>query len=132
MKSVQEFNKKWDMHKTIQEAVSKAHIEPSPETRERLVALEVNNKNIMEQLEKNQIDNEKSHASIMQSLKEFHDSTNLAIGQITDKLDKALEKKADIETQWAESFLKWAGAIIGTGLLAVVGGLIIKAIIYFR
>ena len=122
-----EFDKKWNSR--YKEHVSRSHELPSPETRERLVALEVNQTNIMEKLEANQIENEKAHDRIMQSLKEFHDTTNYAIGEISNKLDKALEKKAD---KWVQTVVTWLGYTIGTGLLAVVGGLIIKAIIHFN
>lgn len=128
-KQEKEFNKKWKLHKVVQEAVQTSHFEPSSETRERLVFLETNQKNLMDKLEENQILNEKSHEHILQSMKEFHDSTNYAISQITEKLDKALEKKAD---KWVQVLIVWLGYTIGTGLLAVLGGLIIKSIIHFN
>jgi len=45
-----------------------------------------------------------------------------------NKLDIALGKKADKDTQWAEKLLIWLGIFIGGGLLAWLGTLIIKLI----
>lgn len=123
----EEFDKKWNP--IYNKRVKDSHDMPSPETRERLVFLETNQKNLMDKLEENQILNEKSHEHILQSMKEFHDSTNYAIEQITKKLDVALEKKAD---KWVQVLIVWLGYTIGTGLLAVLGGLIIKSIIHFN
>ena len=118
IQSEQEFNNKWNIHKTVQEAVKSAHLEPSPETKERLVALEVNQKNIMDKLEEMNISNKEAHNGIVEM-----------IVKIEDKLDKALEKKAN---KWVEVLVIWVGRSIGVGLLAVIGGLIIKAIIHFN
>lgn len=50
-KQEQEFNKKWNLHKVVQEAVEKSHFSPSPQTLLEICALKEANKNIMEKLD---------------------------------------------------------------------------------
>lgn len=113
-----ELNKKWDTHKVVTEAIKSAHLESAPETRERLLALEINQTNIMEKLNEFQLDNKEQHSAIIKSLKDME-----------NKLDTALEKKAD---KWVQTLMVWLGRTIGVGILATLGGIIIKAIIHFQ
>jgi len=123
MQDESEFDTKW--REIYKERVRHSHDSPAPETRERLAILETNQNNIMEKLEEFQINNKEEHQDIVKSLAEFHTKTNLSMKEITDKLDKALEKKAGI---WVEKVLLWFGAIAGAGILAYLGSLIIKVI----
>lgn len=100
------WDKKWDIHKVVQEAIKSSHNEPSPETKERLVALEINLNNMMEKLEQSIQDNKEAHSAIMDSIKSFE-----------EKLDIAIGKKAD---KWVEKVLIWAGMTIGAGVLTLV------------
>lgn len=109
-----QLNKKWNMHKVIQEAVLTAHLEPSPETKERLAILETNQKNMMDKLIESIKDNKESHEGII----------NMIVG-IEAKLDKALEGKAN---KWVERVLTWLGISIGGGLISYLGYLLIKLI----
>ena len=106
-KNEQELNDKWSIHKIIQEAIKTSHNEPSPETRERLKALEVSQQNFMQE-------NKEQHQMIME-----------AVSKLDSKLDKALETKAG---KWVETFIVSAGAIIGTGLIGYLGTLLVKLI----
>lgn len=95
----EEFDQKWS--KIYKEHVK--HNEPSPETREKLAVLFTNQTNIMEKL----------------------DEIVARFDKFEDKLDIALSKKAGI---WVEKVLIWLGVIIGGGLLAYLGKIIIKVI----
>lgn len=99
MKEEEEFDKKWN--KVYFERVNEGHQEPSPETRERLAKLETNHTNLMEKIEE-----------ILTRFDKFE-----------DKLDKALDKKANI---WVEKVLIWLGVFIGAGILGYLGTLIIS------
>lgn len=123
----QKLLEKWGDRKLIEETVKSMnlHTTPAPETRERLKALEIIQTNLMEKLEENQIQNEKAQEALMTSMKEFHLTTNQSLKDMTDKLDKALEKKAGI---WVEKVLYGAGAICGAGILSYIGLQIIKVI----
>lgn len=123
----QELNEKWDIHKVVDEAVRGAlnYGESSRASAIAIAQLETNYINMDKKLDDNQILNEKAHEAIMTSMKEFHLSTNSSLKEMNDKLDKALEKKADV---WVERFMIWAGIIIGGGILGYVGSLLIKVI----
>ena len=69
----------------------------------RIAVLETNQNNIMEKL----------------------DSIVARFDKFEEKLDKALEKKAD---KWVEKVLTWLGLVVGSGILAYLGSIIIKAI----
>jgi len=130
----EKLNKKWTDRKLIEETIKSMnlHNEPAEETKLRLQALELNQKNIMEKLEEHQKTNEKSHETIMASMKEFHLTTNQSLKDMTEKLDKALEKKADKEVvNKIILILFWLGGLIGAGLLTYIGSLIIKATVHF-
>lgn len=109
-----ELNEKWNIHKIVQEAVKSSHSQSAPETRERLLALELTSKNFMDSFEEFKINNEKGHQSIIE-----------AVEKLEHKLESALEEKANI---WVETLIKWIGGIIGLGLLGYFGTLIIKLI----
>ena len=95
------------------------HDKPSEETKLRLQALELTQKNMMDKIEESQVANDKAHVAIMDSMREFHLSTNASIKDMTDKLDSALEKKADV---WVEKAISWA--------IYLIVGIILTAIIY--
>ena len=95
---------------TIQQAFEKGrqtgrgeHFNPSPETRERLTALETNQNNFMQQ-------NSKEHDEIKQM-----------ISEMKNDLKNALETKAD---KWTEKALIWGGITIITALIASLAFLI--------
>jgi len=73
---------------------------------ERIATLEANYKNVMDKVE--------------EILSRFD--------ILEDKIDSALEKKADKSSQWAEPFLKWLGVLVGTGIISYFGYLIVKLI----
>ena len=76
-----------------------------------------------------QINNKEEHKDIISSLEKFHDTTNLKLKDMTDKLDKALEKKADKTV--VDNLIKgiwWFVAVIGAGIIGYVGSLLIKVI----
>ena len=102
----QTLNKKWDIHKVVTEAIQSAHIEPSPETRERLTSLEVNQQNFMDKLQEFQNDNKEAHNAIM-----------TVVSKLDEKLDKALEKKAN---KWTETAWIWAFSVVGAASLTMV------------
>lgn len=75
------------------------HSEPSPETRERLKALEVNQNNFMSEL---------------QEIKKM-------ISELKFDLKDAIEKKADKEeVNQIKSIIKWIGSGIGAGIIGFV------------
>ena len=125
MNEEQELNAKWNIHKVVQEAINSSHPEPAPETRERLAKLETNQQNFMDKLEENQIANEKAHERLMSSITEFHAVTNNSLKGMEEKLDRALDKKANI---WVEKVLIWLGAVIGVGLIGYLGTLLVRVI----
>lgn len=98
MTEEEEFDKKWN--KIYFERVSETYGEPAPETRERLAKLETNHTNIMEKIEE----------------------ILIRFDKFEDKLDRALDKKANI---WVEKVLIWLGVFIGAGILGYLGTLII-------
>lgn len=87
-------------------------------TQTRIALLEQNHKTLMDLFKTYSEENAKQHENILQSLIAMQ-----------DKLDKALEKKAD---KWVEGILKWLGIFIGSGVLAYIGSLIIKAITHLQ
>ena len=66
--------------------------------------------------------NTKDHLDIQKTMKD-------GFKELGDKIDTISNSKAN---KWVESFLLWAGAIIGAGLLTFLGTLIYKAIIAFN
>jgi hypothetical protein len=117
MKEEQELKKlnaKWDLHKVVQNAVNAAHINPSPETRERLTILETNNKNIMDKMEEFQIQNKESHQQIIE-----------AVNKLESKLDCAIEKKAG---KWVEKVIWGVIIFLMTGVFGYIGSVIIRTI----
>jgi len=85
----------------IKHKIDEDHISPSPETRERLVKVETNQKNYMEQ-------NTKEHKEIKE----------LILGIKNDVKD-ALDNKAN---KWVEDAIKWvAYTVIGAVILGVIG-----------
>jgi hypothetical protein len=113
-KELKKFNDKWKLHKVVQAAVSAAHVNPSPETRERLTILETNHKNVMEKLEEFQKTNIEAHQNIIQGL------TNLEA-----KIDGALEKKAGV---WVEKVIWGVVVFLMTGVFGYIGSVIIRSI----
>lgn len=95
--SEESLNEKWDMSRVIQNAIDSAHNTPAPETRERLKALEITQNNIMEKL----------------------DNIVTAISNLEAKIDKALDKKANV---WVETAF--------TYMLYTTGGIVLSAILY--
>lgn len=102
---MEELNEKWDIHKVVDAAVRGAlhYEESSKQSAIAIATLTANQENIMEKLE--------------ELVKRFD--------SFEEKLDKALEKKANV---WVEKFMVWAGIIIGAGILGYLGSLIIKVI----
>lgn len=101
MKTEEEFNKKWEP--IYKERIN--HEEPSPETRERLKALEINQENIMDYLKEN---------------KEEHKELFGLVRGMDTKLDDALKSKADksevIElSEKVEDLKTWKIKIIAYG-----------------
>jgi hypothetical protein len=111
-----QFDKKWDSR--YKERVENSHTSPSPETRERLKALEITQANIMEKLEE-----------LQQSSKESHNALLEAIQKLEAKVDNALEKKAGV---WVEKVLYSIGGFIGFGFLSYLGKLIYDATIHIN
>jgi len=95
----------WDIKADIQEALK--HTEPSPQTRERLAKLETNQLNLMQEINE---------------IKQM-------ISELGNKLDCALDKKAD---KWVQTAFTWFMYAVGAGMIGTVGTLIIKGIIYFN
>ena len=60
---------------------------------QRLTTLEITKKMFMQE-------NEKQHIAIMESMTKFHTSTNASIKEMVEKLDKAIDKKAN---KWVET-----------------------------
>lgn len=83
----------------------------------------INNNNEQNKIMNDQ--NSKEHQALYDNLQAFHLKNGNSLMEITEKLDKALEKKANV---WVETFLIWLGAGIGMGLLSYLGYLIIKLI----
>lgn len=100
-----EMNEKWGMSQAIQEALK--HQVPSPETRERIKALEINQQNVMQEIQE-----------IKQMIKD-----------LGTKIDCALDKKAD---RWVEKVLWTVIGFIVTGFFSYIGILIIQSIIHFN
>lgn len=85
----------------IKHNIDEDHIYPSPETRERLTKLEVNQTNYMEQ-------NTKEHKEI-----------KVLIMEIKKDLKDAINTKAN---KWVEDAIKWvAYTTIGAMILGVIG-----------
>ncbi len=111
---MEELDKKWDIHKIISEAVQSSHLQSAPETRERLLALELSQKNFMDKLEEFQKDNKEGHQSILDALNKFE-----------ERMDKTLETKAGV---WVEKVIVWCGITVSLGLVGYFGSLIVKLI----
>ena len=76
------------------------------EQREKIITLQVNQKNLMQKLEENQITNEKAHKDILCSIE-----------KMSDKLDRALEKKAN---KWVETSMIWIFSAIGVTMIGLI------------
>jgi len=76
------------------------------EQREKIITLQVNQKNLMQKLEENQITNEKAHEAILCSIE-----------KMSDKLDRALEKKAN---KWVETSMIWIFSAIGVTMIGLI------------
>ena len=83
-------DERWEQYK---HTMTEEHLKPSPETRERLKALEVNNKNIMDEI------------------REIKD----LIKELKFDLKQALNTKAN---KWTEKVLLWAGLAIGGAIIS--------------
>ena len=116
IKRTKELNDKYEHIYNEKYAGRNLHEEPSPETRERLKALEITQQLFMDKLEQSIQDNKEAHNSIVEM-----------INKIEEKLDRAIEKKADKDSQWAEKVLIGFGVVVATGLLGWLGSLIISA-----
>lgn len=88
--------------------------ETSMETRERLVKLETNHANVMEKIDE-----------LKNDIRESNDTLLGALEKLENKLDLALEKKANV---WVEKVLIWFLIFFATGVLSYIGMLIIKLI----
>ena len=93
-----DLNDKWNIHDVVQEAVRTAHTEPSPETRERLMAVEVNQKNIVDNINE-----------LKKTTADQHKETLSAIEALSCRVEKALDTKAGI---WVEQTMIWAIRIV--------------------
>lgn len=84
----QKLNDKWENRKLIEETVKSMnlHTEPAPETREKLAILFTNQANLMEKLQESIDSNKEEHQGLRELIKE-----------INNKLDSAINKKADKE-----------------------------------
>lgn len=82
----------------------------------KLTTLEINQKNLMEQLENMNLANKEQHTLITKSLE-----------KLETKLDRALETKAGV---WVEKAIIGAIVFILTGLASYVGILIYNGIIH--
>jgi hypothetical protein len=124
MSEEEKLNEKWSIHDVVQQAIKSSHSEPSPETRERLATLETNQKNFMDKLDGYQEVNEKAHGAIMESLQEFHKTTNASLEKLDIKLDNAINTKAEktdlarVESK-ADSLLIWKAGIVGMGIVVL-------------
>ena len=76
------------------------------EQQDRIISLEVNQKNLMQKLEENQITNEKAHEAILCSIE-----------KMSDKLDVALSKKAN---KWVETSMIWIFSAIGITMIGLL------------
>lgn len=110
----EEFDKKWNP--IYKEKINLAHDSPSPETRERLTALEINQQNIMEKLIEFQEDNKEQHNKIVDSL-----------NKLEQKLDSAIEKKADkTEVDRIRGIIQWVSYTIIGGVIVALLALVLK------
>lgn len=125
IRTEKEFNEKWDP--VYKQRIEASHLTSAPETRERLAKLEVNQINVMEKLIEFQKVNKEEHQDIIESLDKFHNRTNESIKEVINKLDDALDKKADkSEVDRIRGIIQWVSyTIIGTLLVGLVA-LIIK------
>lgn len=76
-----EFNKKWNLHKVVQEAVEKSHYSPSPQT-----LLELTN------IKKDMASNNEVHKIIMEKLDNFGEKLEAMRIQIAELPEKIFEK----------------------------------------
>jgi chromosome segregation ATPase len=97
--TIEEKYEDWKKKKTY-------HEQPSPETRERLVKLETNQFNLMEEI---------------QDIKAM-------IKELGVKLDCALDKKAD---KWVQTAMTWFMYAVALGIIGTVGTLILKGIQHY-
>lgn len=110
----EEFDKKWNSR--YKEHVSSGHDVPSPETRERLATLETNLDNFMDILKQSIQDNKEAHESLVGMIK-----------GIENKLDGALEKKADkTEVDRIRGIIQWVSYTIIGGVIVALLALVIK------
>lgn len=123
----EELDKKWNIHKVMKEAIEKAHIEPAPETRERLSCLEISQKNLMDKLNEFQSDNKEAHEQIRKDNSNGIAQVIQALNILEAKLDEALDKKAGI---WVENVLIATGSAIGLALLTYIGTLIYETTVH--
>ena len=87
-------------------------------TNTRIALLEQNHIMLMDLFKTYSEENAKQHENILKGLKDME-----------DKLDRAIEKKADkVVVDRMLSVLFWFGGIVGTGILGYVGLQIIKVI----
>lgn len=123
IKRTKELNDKYEHIYNEKYAGKNSHNEPSPETRERLKALEILQQTFMDKLEQSIQDNKEAHSEIIKEAEIKHKSLLEMMLKIEEKLDTALEKKAGI---WTEKVLIGFGVIVATGLLGWLGSLIIE------
>lgn len=110
----EEFDKKWN--KIYKDRVNQDHNEPSPETRERLSVLETNVSNFMDILKQSIQDNKEAHESLVDMVK-----------GIENKLDSALEKKADkVEVDRIRGIIQWVSYTIIGGVILALLALVLK------
>ena len=85
---------------------------------ERLLALELNQKNIMEELQRFNQENKDQHNEILGLVKEMG-----------SKLDLALDKKAN---KWVEKVIIGVVVFVLTGCATYLGALIVQAMLYLN
>jgi len=115
-----DFNKKWNTRKIIEETIRTfpSHLQPTPETKERLLILEINQENLMNELKQLNIENKDQHKGIMD-----------IVIRLEEKLDKALEKKAN---KWVEKAITGFVVLVLSGMASYIGMIIYKSIIYLN
>lgn len=112
----EEFNKKWETHKIVQEAVEKAHSNPAPETRERLARLEINNQNMMDLLQ----DNKEEHKEIKESIEDIKSIVLELPEKMFEKADKRYASKP------VEKIIYGMVGIFLTGIAVAIWEFIVK------
>jgi hypothetical protein len=113
-KQLKKLNEKWDLHSLVQDAISKAHTEPSPETKKELALLKDNHNIIMEKLD-NFIDESRTH----------HQEVELKIAELPKKLADEFDHR--YASKLTETLVYSLVGLIVTGVvIALLGSIMIQ------